>query len=98
MLEHLDSTNNIRDGATPHDRLKSFQGDANELKKNNKDANKSEISRIHDVRTGENGQEYLVKWKGYKERMWEAKENMEGAGKNRLQSPTNKKIIALLTG
>ena len=76
MLEHLDSTN-IRGGATPHDRLKSFQGDANELKKNNK----YEILKIHDVRTRENGQEYLVKWKGYKECTWEAKENMEGAGR-----------------
>ena len=51
------------------------------LKKNGKDADKDEISRIHDVRTRGNGQEYLVKWKGYKERMWEAEENMEGAGR-----------------
>ena len=43
MLENLDGTN-IRGGATPHDRLKSFRGDANELKENNKDANKYEIS------------------------------------------------------
>ena len=43
--------------------------------------NEYEISKIHDVRTGENGQEYLVKWKGYKECTWEAKENMEGAGR-----------------
>ena len=80
VLENLDSTN-IRGGATPHDRLKSFQGDTNELEENNKDANKYEILKIHDVRTGENGQEYLVKWKGYKERTWEAEENMEGAGR-----------------
>ena len=80
VLENLDGTN-IRGGATPHDRLKSFQGDTNELKENNKDANKYEISKIHDVRTRENGQEYLVKWKGYKEHTWEAEENMEGAGK-----------------
>ena len=80
VLENLDSTN-IRGGATPHDRLKSFRGDANELKENDKDANEYEISKIHDVRTGENGQEYLVKWKGYKERTWEAEENMEGAGR-----------------
>ena len=80
MLENLDGTN-IRGGATPHDRLKSFWGDANELKENDKDANEYEISKIHDVRTGGNGQEYLVKWKGYKERTWEAEENMEGAGR-----------------
>ena len=80
VLENLDSTN-IRGGAMPHDRLKSFQGDANELKENDKDANKYEISKIHDVRTGGNGQEYLVKWKCYKERTWEAEENMEGAGR-----------------
>ena len=80
VLEHLDSTN-IRGGATPHDRLKSFQGDTNELEKNNKDADEYEILKIHNVRTGENGQEYLVKWKGYKERTWEAEENMEGAGR-----------------
>ena len=80
MLENLDGTN-IRGGATPHDRLKSFRGDANELKENDKDADKYEILKIHDVRTGENGQEYLVKWKGYKERTWEAEENMEGAGR-----------------
>ena len=80
VLENLDGTN-IRGGAMPHDRLKSFWGDANELKENDKDANKYEISKIHDVRTRENGQEYLVKWKGYKERTWEAKENMEGAGR-----------------
>ena len=80
VLENLDGTN-IRGGATPHDRLKSFRGDANELKENNEDADEYEISKIHDVRTGENGQEYLVKWKGYKERTWEAEENMEGAGR-----------------
>ena len=78
VLEHLDGTN-IRGGATLHDRLKSFQGDTNELGKNINDTKEYEISKIHDVRTGENGQEYLVKWKGYKERTWEAKENMEGA-------------------
>ena len=61
--------------------MKSFWGDANELKENDEDADKYEISKIHDVRTGENGQEYLVKWKGYKERTWEAEENMEGAGR-----------------
>ena len=38
MLENLDNTN-IRGGATPHDRLKSFQGDANELEENSEDAN-----------------------------------------------------------
>ena len=74
VLENLDGTN-IRGGATPHDRLKSFQGDANELKENDKDANKYEISKIHDVRTGENGQEYLVKWKGYKEHMGSRREH-----------------------
>ena len=74
VLEHLDSTN-IRGGATLHERLKSFQGDTNELEKDIKDAEEYEILKIHNVRTRENAQEYLVKWKGYKEHMGSQREH-----------------------
>ena len=66
-LETMDG-HTVRGGLVSHDLLKpvkNLDGDEDD------DGERYEVSSIRDVRQGEGGQEYEVKWKGYPETTWE---------------------------
>ena len=77
-LQHMDG-GAVRGGPVLHGYLKRFRGKEDEVEERVEGTPTYEVTRIHDSRAGENGQEYLVKWKGYEERTWESAENVQGA-------------------
>jgi len=78
ILEQMDGKG-TRGGLVLHEKLKKFRGSEEDAEEEEEEHSTYEVMKVHDVRAGEKGQEYLVKWKGYKEKTWENEENMGGA-------------------
>merc|ERR1712055_51763 len=78
ILETLQGED-LRGGVCGHEALKPVRGEAQSYGKEGEDEEnkKYEVTRVEDMRENENGQEYLVKWKGYKERTWEPARDFE---------------------
>ena len=72
-LEHVNGT----PVSSPADnsQLKLFHGDPQD----DEGEDVYDVWRIEDVHSMAEGQEYKVKWKGYKERTWEKEDNLQGA-------------------
>ena len=63
-----------------HDWLKKFTGDPKEVEEDEEEANdRYQVTGVHDVRTTDRGQEYLVKWTRYPTKEWELADNLKGA-------------------
>ena len=77
-LERMDGTA-VRGGPIAQGFLKRYRGREEDAEGEEEEQPIYEVTKVHDARSGENGQEYLVKWKGYAEKTWKSAENVEGA-------------------
>jgi len=66
----------LRGSECSHDKLKRVRADVLEEED---EGEKFQVTWIEDVRAGEDGQEYKVKWTSWKERTWEHESNLVGA-------------------
>ena len=70
----------VKGARKSHELLKKFEGDLSDSE-SDEDEDVYEVTRVDDVRTTEDGQEYLVKWKGYDDKEWEHADNLKNAGR-----------------